>query len=324
MPVPTTSKPPSRSQRVALRAKPRVVVAFKTSTRTRTPAGSASASEILAGALQDYGRALIVGDSSTHGKGTVQSVIQLGRMLRTTNNLGAVKLTIRKFYRASGDSTQKKGVVPDLILPSVNNVLDVGEAELDNALDFDTIKPASYEKLNRVAGVLAEIKVRAEKREAIDKDFDYIRRETDRYLKIKADKTVSLNEEKRRTEKDESKARLDIRKKELQARGDLPGKIYEFRLKDINNPELPPPLQKTNKLASLKGVLKGHGTDEKPVETAKKSEDSDDDEPLLDDSVPEIDISLEEAKRVLLDSDLAGGDGHRVAGAGSRHRPPHR
>lgn len=90
---------------------------------------SASASEILAGALQDYGRALIVGDSSTHGKGTVQSVIQLGRMLRTTNNLGAVKLTIRKFYRASGDSTQKKGVVPDLVLPSVNNVLDVGEAE---------------------------------------------------------------------------------------------------------------------------------------------------------------------------------------------------
>ena len=149
----------------------------------------------------------------------MQSVIQLGRMLRTTNNLGAVKLTIRKFYRASGDSTQRKGVVPDLVLPSVNNVLDVGEVELDNALPFDTIKPASYEKLNRVSGVLPEMKARSDKRMAVDKDFEYIRHEMDRYLKIKADKTVSLNEEKRRSEKDENKARLDARKKELDGVG---------------------------------------------------------------------------------------------------------
>jgi carboxyl-terminal processing protease len=262
---------------------------------------SASASEILAGALQDYGRALIVGDSSTHGKGTVQSVIQLGRMLRTTNNLGAVKLTIRKFYRASGDSTQKKGVVPDLVLPSVNNVLDVGEAELDNALEFDTIKPASYDKVNRVAGVLGEIKARSDKRVAGDKDFAYIRQEMDRYLKIKADKTVSLNEEQRRTEKDENKARVDGRKKELQARGEPPGKIYEFKLKDVNSPQLPPPLQKTNKLASVKGAAKGQGSDEKSAEPVSKSDELDDDEPVVDDSVPDIDITLEEAKRIILD-----------------------
>ena len=262
---------------------------------------SASASEILAGALQDYGRAIVVGDISTHGKGTVQSVIQLGRMLRTTNNLGAVKLTIRKFYRASGDSTQRKGVVPDVVLPSVNNVLDVGEKELDNALEFDTIKPASYDKVNRIAGVLPEIKTRSEKRVAVDKDFDYIRQEMDRYLKIKADKSVSLNEQKRRTEKDENKARIDARKKELQARGEPPGKIYEFKLKDVNSPQLPPPLQKTNKLASVKSGAKGHGGEEKAVETAKKSDDADDDEPAVDESVPEIDITLEEAKRIILD-----------------------
>src|SRR5205814_5910416 len=85
---------------------------------------SASASEIVAGALQDYGRALLVGDSSTHGKGTVQSVNQLRPYMQLpdnilTNDPGALKLTIKKFYRASGASTQVKGVVPDIILPSV-------------------------------------------------------------------------------------------------------------------------------------------------------------------------------------------------------------
>src|SRR4026208_1804927 len=94
---------------------------------------SASASEILAGALQDYGRAVIVGDASTHGKGTVQSVNQLANWLRlppnTTNDPGALKLTIKKFYRPSGVSTQLKGVVPDIILPSVfNESKDIGEA----------------------------------------------------------------------------------------------------------------------------------------------------------------------------------------------------
>src|SRR6185503_11415976 len=86
---------------------------------------SASASEILAGALQDYGRAVIVGDSSTHGKGTVQTLLKVGQLLRTQSELGSLKITIRKFYRASGSSTQLKGVVPDIILPSVNNYAEV-------------------------------------------------------------------------------------------------------------------------------------------------------------------------------------------------------
>src|SRR5882724_9470632 len=112
---------------------------------------SASASEILAGALQDYGRALIVGDASTHGKGTVQSLIQLAPYMRqkglaATNNPGAVKITIRKFYRASGASTQLKGVTPDVVLPSVNNHAEVGEASLENPLPWDTIASAPYEK----------------------------------------------------------------------------------------------------------------------------------------------------------------------------------
>ena len=99
---------------------------------------SASASEILAGALQDYGRALIVGDASTHGKGTVQSLLQLAPLMRghlalvSSNNPGALKITIRKFYRASGESTQLKGVTPDIILPSIYNHDEVGERALEN------------------------------------------------------------------------------------------------------------------------------------------------------------------------------------------------
>ena len=257
---------------------------------------SASASEILAGALQDYGRAIVVGDISTHGKGTVQSVLQLGRLLRTTNNLGAVKLTIRKFYRASGDSTQLKGVIPDVVLPSVNNVADLGESQLENALPFDTIKPASYDKLNRVTPVLADLRARSEKRLATDKDFAFVREEMDRYLKIKSDKSLSMNEASRRKEKDENKVRQDVRKKELQARGEPPGKIYELKLKDIDSLTLPPPLQRTNKLASATKDGKAH----KAPEAEPKSIDDLDDDPV-DDFVPDVDITLDEAKRILLD-----------------------
>ena len=97
---------------------------------------SASASEILAGALQDYGRAVLIGDSSTFGKGTVQNIIQLPR------GMGALKTTVAKFYRPGSSSTQNKGVVPDIVLPSLNNYLDMGEASLDNALPWDSIRKA--------------------------------------------------------------------------------------------------------------------------------------------------------------------------------------
>src|SRR6185295_1818354 len=143
---------------------------------------SASASEILAGALQDYGRALIVGDNTTHGKGTVQSLLQLAPIMRqhglvTTNNPGALKLTIRKFYRANGASTQLKGVVPDIVLPSINNHAEVGEASLDNPLPWDTVPSAKYQKMNWVQPVMAELKKRSDARLATDRDFTYLRGE---------------------------------------------------------------------------------------------------------------------------------------------------
>ncbi|HMJ65810.1 MAG TPA: carboxy terminal-processing peptidase, partial [Candidatus Binatia bacterium] len=167
---------------------------------------SASASEILAGALQDYDRALIVGDSSTHGKGTVQSLLQLGPIMRqrgfaVTNNPGALKITIRKFYRASGSSTQLKGVVPDIVLPSIQNHMEVGEGSLENPLPWDTIAPASYTRLDRVERILPELRKRSDTRIAIDRDFGYLREEIERYKKLVAEKSVSLNEAQRLKEK---------------------------------------------------------------------------------------------------------------------------
>ncbi len=117
---------------------------------------SASASEIVAGALQDYGRALIVGDKSTHGKGTVQTIQELGMVVPNFPvHPGAIKVTVQKFYRASGASTQLKGVVPDMILPSLNNHAEVGEASLENALPWDEIPSARFEPINLIGPHLA-------------------------------------------------------------------------------------------------------------------------------------------------------------------------
>ena len=253
---------------------------------------SASASEILAGALQDYGRALIVGDSSTHGKGTVQSLIQLEpwvqRFVReSTNNPGAVKVTIRKFYRPSGSSTQLKGVVPDLVLPSLNNYAEVGEASLENPLSWDTIESAKYEKLNRIQPILPEVRKRSEARVAADRDFSYLQEDIALYKKLMADKSVSLNEEARLKEKKENEQRAEARKKERQARHEAEDKVYEITLKQADLPGLPPPVARTNDL------VKSQTT----AEATKTGDDQEDPE----DKTPEVDVTLKETKRIMLD-----------------------
>ncbi len=263
---------------------------------------SASASEIVAAALQDYGRAILVGDSSTHGKGTVQTVQELAPYLRGSDNPGAVKVTIRKFYRASGGSTQLKGVTPDIALPSINSYAEIGETSLDNALTWDTIPSAKIDKVNRVQPYLTELTKRSTQRLSKDKDYDYVREDIERFRKLLADKSVSLNEDKRRAEKAADKARADARKKELAARHDVQPTTYEITLKVADQPGLPAPM--TNSLAGLKlsstnSVAANTAT---PAESAapKDGDEADDEEAEVTGHVA-TDVPLKEAERILLD-----------------------
>jgi carboxyl-terminal processing protease len=204
---------------------------------------SASAAEIAAAALQDYGRALIVGDTSTHGKGTVQNLNPLKPfMLNSTNDPGALKITIRKFYRVNGASTQLKGVMPDIVLPDVLNYYAmIGETNLDNPLPWDTIQPASYEKFNLVQPYLADLHKQSDARILTNRDFAYVQQDIEQYKKTQADRTATLNEREAIKERERVALQQKMRDKERDSRP-LPGlKIYELTVKNSTEPGLPEP-----------------------------------------------------------------------------------
>lgn len=207
---------------------------------------SASASEILAGALQDYGRALIVGDKSTFGKGTVQTVVPLAALM-DQNHLahsvdpGALKVTIRKFYRPSGASTQLRGVAADIALPSLSDAADVGEAELKDPLPWDLLPLSDFTREDHVSPFLHELQARSAARVAKDKDFAYLDEDIAQFKKSLATKTVDMNEGDRRQEKEEAKAREEVRKQERAARKESPPATYEITLKNADIPGLPAP-----------------------------------------------------------------------------------
>jgi carboxyl-terminal processing protease len=263
---------------------------------------SASASEILAGALQDYGRALVVGDSSTHGKGTVQTVQELNSFFsRFTVNPGAAKITIRKFYRASGASTQLKGVTPDLVLQSVNNHLDVGEGSLTNALGWDTIASAGYERLNLVQPMLPELARRSAARVESDHDFAYVREDIERFKKRQAEKSVSMNESKRRAELADDKARAEARRKELAARKEAQPLTYEITLKLAEVEGLPAPVTNKVVVAVNKADAKALAADKKETTQAKPATDDLEAEDDTHDEEIAADVTLKETERILLD-----------------------
>ena len=141
---------------------------------------SASASEILAGALQDYDRALIVGDEHTHGKGTVQAVLDLDRFVRLRGMsqytpLGAAKVTIQKFYRITGDSTQERGIIPDIVLPSRLDGLESGERYMDNALPWDRIGSVSFTPWQPAPARIEVLRQHSQQRISNSEEFDNIR-----------------------------------------------------------------------------------------------------------------------------------------------------
>jgi carboxyl-terminal processing protease len=210
---------------------------------------------------------------------------------RPTNSLGALKYTIRKFYRVSGSSTQLRGVIPDVILPAINNHAEIGEAAMPNALPWDTIQKADFEPANLVAPVLADLRRRSETRVEQDKDFKTIREDIERYKKIKEDKTVSMNEQERFREKKENEDRAEARKKELRSRPEPAYKTYDITLKIVDEPGLPAPTVATNKLADHTAAAWRTELDE--AEAAELEDKND--------SMPAFDPIMDEGKRVLTD-----------------------
>lgn len=187
-----------------------------------TDKSSASASEILAGALQDVNRAVVVGESSTFGKGTVQQPMEIARMLplfAVRDKAGFLKVTIQKFYRPSGSSTQNEGVVPDIVFPSLTDALDVGEAFLENALPHDRIRPASdFKQLDSNSLFIPRLKELSQDRINENKNFGYVIEDImlarDRIRKNE----VSLNKAKREKDLSESDRLNKERNKERRER----------------------------------------------------------------------------------------------------------
>lgn len=204
---------------------------------------SASASEIFAAAMQDYGRAVVVGDERSFGKGTVQTVVDLDRTMslpffgRKSAPSGALKLTIQKFYRISGGSTQLNGVESDIVLPSRTDNPEIGEGSLKNPLPYDEVDPVAF-KPSPNAGELffEELRERSQRRIAGDPEFAYVSEDMRRLRERLEKNSISTNKELRKKELADDKARKEARKTERLARGPLiDAKVWEVTLDDVKN-----------------------------------------------------------------------------------------
>lgn len=166
---------------------------------------SASASEIFAGAIQDYGRGLVVGNT-TYGKGTVQNLLDINRLMpREQAKLGQIKMTIAKFYRITGSSTQHKGVTPDISFPEIYSAEDYGESAEKTALPWDKISETSFTKVQDLGSSLPLLRNLHNERMKTSDDFRFMEQDIADFNKRKDEKTVSLNEEKLKAEREQDK-----------------------------------------------------------------------------------------------------------------------
>jgi carboxyl-terminal processing protease len=200
---------------------------------------------------------------------------------------GKLKITIKKFYRAGGVSTQFNGVASDIELPSIWNydTEDVGESALPNALPCDEVPSANPENLNRVKPYLADLQERSRKRVSASKDFAYIQEDIAEFLKQKADKSLSLNLAERQAEQKTKIARFEAIKKERQSRPKPNEKVFEITLQNMNLAQLQPPAVKPTVASGDQPALEDEGD---PDADAAASE-------------AVIDPTLEEAKHILSD-----------------------
>ncbi|MBM1145334.1 carboxy terminal-processing peptidase [Alcanivorax sp. ZXX171] len=221
---------------------------------------SASASEIFAGAMQDYGRALIVGDQ-TYGKGTVQTLLDL--------NHGKLKMTNAKFYRVSGSSNQNLGIVPDVNMPSLIDKEEVGESSLPNAMPWDEIKPADYQRYQDLVPLLPALRERHDERIQSDPEFVYVEKLRGLLRRANERHELSLNAERRQAwQHDFDDQRLAIENTLRKHRGEEPidkmedlRKLEEQRALDPEANEEPmdedPYLRETGHiLADMVGLLR--------------------------------------------------------------------
>jgi len=282
---------------------------------------SASASEIFAAALQDYGRAVIVGDKSTFGKGTVQTILPIGRFASLlgshTDEDGALKLTIQKFYRIAGGSTQLHGVTSDIVLPSLSDLPEFGEGALKNALGYDEVAKAKYTKWSDNHSLfIDQLRRRSEERVKGDPEFHYVMEDMDR-LRHKIDENrISLNEDTRKKELAEDKLRKETRSKERLARNQEEPSIYRVTLDTVDKPNLQL-IMYPGKLAEAKK----NGAVPKVDSDAAPDADSDlpDTAPADGDSKdPLVDAERDEALNILGDL-VQLSNGPKTASANTNH-----
>jgi carboxyl-terminal processing protease len=182
---------------------------------------SASASEIFAAAIQDYSRGVIIG-SQTFGKGTVQNAVGLNRFLPNTDKkLGQMKITIAKFYRIDGGSTQHVGVIPDITFPSRFEFMDFGESAQTNALLWDQIDRLNYSNYGDIAMVIPDLKTRKNIRVSEDPKFVELNQSLEEFDKNRNRKKISLNREIRKKEREEAEKKKKERKEKEENDNDL-------------------------------------------------------------------------------------------------------
>lgn len=202
---------------------------------------SASASEIFAGAIQDYGRGLIVG-STTFGKGSVQT------MMAIEKGKGDLKITQSKFYRVSGDSTQHRGVIPDIEFPTLINAKEIGESSYENALPWDQIHAAPHDTYFNINSYVPQLNPLHQERMKTDPDFIFLKQQASLFDELSNKKSVSLRLATRQQEQQKIEQRtLEMENQKRKAKGD---KVYanyaDYKAKELKNDddEVPEPKKK--------------------------------------------------------------------------------
>ena len=245
---------------------------------------SASASEIFAGAIQDYGRGIVVG-GQTFGKGTVQSLRPLRR--------GQLKITQAKFYRVSGDSTQHQGVIPDILFPSLFDKDKIGESALDEALPWDTIRAAKYDYDEQIHNSLNKLRKQHEGRSVDDPDFVFLREQKKLIEELRKQTRISLNEKTRKEEQNQNDdKRLALENERRKAKGlDLLDSLEEDEAANDETPAAQTP----------DGINDGETPEPEVADNSKLPESAANDEGDEQAEEEEEDALLVESGRILLD-----------------------